>query len=83
MRKVKLTIIDSKCRCHLFKKGEIFIIDNICPPICHEFWQQIYPYVYALLNGADLDYGNGRSKEFDAVCPDSGRVTIHGEVIED
>lgn len=83
MRKVKLTIIESECRCHLYKNGETFIVGDVCPPICHEFWQQIYPYVYALLNGGVLDYRNGKAKEFYAVCPDSGRVKIHGEVIEE
>ena len=37
---------------------------------------------YALQNGADLDYGNTRAKMFDAQCPDEGRVSIHGEVVE-
>jgi hypothetical protein len=38
--------------------------------------------VYALQNGASLDYGEGRARAFDARCPDGGRVSIHGEVIE-
>ncbi len=40
-------------------------------------------FVYALLNGAELDYGDGRVKEFDAKCPDGGRVCIHGEVVDE
>ena len=40
------------------------------------------PSVYALQNGASLDYGEGRAKVFDAKCPDEGRVCIHGEVID-
>lgn len=39
--------------------------------------------VYALQNGADLDYGNVRAKMFDAKCPDECRVSIHGEIMED
>lgn len=39
--------------------------------------------VYALLNGAELDYGNVRVKMFDAKYPDECRVSIHGEIIED
>lgn len=42
----------------------------------------MYPFIYALLNGAELDYGDIRSKQFDAKCPDSGRVRVHGEVVE-
>ena len=39
--------------------------------------RNIYPLVYALQNGADLDYGNVRAKMFDAKCPDECRVCIH------
>ncbi|MFL0248694.1 hypothetical protein [Candidatus Clostridium stratigraminis] len=42
----------------------------------------MYPFVYALQNGADLDYGDGRSKQFNTKCPDDGRVCIYGEYIE-
>jgi uncharacterized repeat protein (TIGR04076 family) len=42
----------------------------------------IYPSIYALQNGATLDYGEGRAKMFDAKCPDQGRVCIHGELVE-
>lgn len=41
-----------------------------------------YPMVYALQNGAELDYGNKRAKCFDAKCPDEGRVCVHGEALE-
>lgn len=83
MGKVKLTVTDSKCRCGYCKKGDQFIVEDICPPICHELWSIIYPLVYALQNGAELDYGEKRSKQFDAKCPDEGRVHIHGETIEE
>lgn len=82
MCKVKLTVIESSCRCNYLKKGDSFIVEDLCPPICHEFWNQMYPYVYVLLNGGSLDYNDKRSKEFDCICSDQGRVTIHGEVIE-
>ena len=55
--KVKLTITESKCRCGYFKKGQEFIVEDLCPPLCHELWNNIYPSVYALQNGASLDYG--------------------------
>ncbi|MDY4488201.1 MAG: TIGR04076 family protein [Candidatus Limivicinus sp.] len=83
MSKVKLTITDSHCRCTYFKKGQEFIVEDLCPPLCHELWNTIYPLVYALLNGAELDYGNVRAKMFDAQCPDEGRVRIHGELAEE
>ncbi len=83
MRKVKLTITESRCRSGYFKQGQEFIVEDLCPPLCHELWNNIYPLVYALQNGADLDYGNVRAKMFDAKCPDECRVCIHGEIIED
>ncbi|MBO4563434.1 MAG: TIGR04076 family protein [Clostridia bacterium] len=83
MPKVKLTIRESKCRCGYFTAGQEFIVEDLCPPICHELWNSIYPSVYALLNGGCLDRGEGKAKQFDAECPDEGRVSIHGEVIEE
>jgi uncharacterized repeat protein (TIGR04076 family) len=82
MPKVKLTVAESKCRCGYFKKGQEFIVEDLCPPLCHELWNSIYPFVYALQNGASLDYGDRRAKMFDAACPDEGRVCIHGELID-
>nr|MBQ4454964.1 TIGR04076 family protein [Clostridia bacterium] len=77
MPKVKLTIAESKCRCGYFKKGQEFIVEDLCPPLCHELWNRIYPFVYALQNGASLDYGDCRAKMFDAACPDKGRLQIN------
>lgn len=82
MTKVKLTVVKSTCRGGYHKCGDSFIVEDLCPPICHELWNQAYPYVYTLLNGGILDYGNGRAPEFQVKCPDGGRVVIHGEVIE-
>lgn len=59
------------------------LLSRIYVPVCHELWNNIYPLVYALQNGADLDYGNVRAKMFDAKCPDECRVNIHGETMED
>ena len=82
MAKVKLTITESSCRSGYFEKGQEFIVGDICPPLCHELWNSIYPLVFALQNGASLDRGDTRAKMFDAKCPDGGRVCIHGEVLE-
>ena len=82
MAKVKLTVTESMCRCGYHKKGDTFVVEDLCPPLCHELWNTIYPLVYALQNGAQLDYGETRAKAFDAKCPDGGRVSIHGEVID-
>ena len=57
MAKVKLTIAESNCRSGYFKNGQEFIVEDLCPPLCHELWNQIYPYVFALQNGAELDCG--------------------------
>lgn len=83
MAKVKLTVTESKCRGGYHRIGDTFIVEDICPPICHELWNSIYPSVYALLNGASLDYGTTREKCFDCKCPDGGRVVLHGEVVEE
>jgi len=82
MSKVILTVTESKCRGGYCKKGDQFFVEDLCPPMCHELWNIIYPSVYALLNGAKLDYGHERSRQFDAKCPDEGRVWIHGEVVD-
>lgn len=82
MPKVKLTVTESRCRDGCCKTGDVFVVDSICPPLCHELWNAMYPSVYVLLNGGELDKGESRAKEFDVKCPDGGRVCIHGEVIE-
>lgn len=83
-RKVKLTIKESRCRSGFHRQGEEYIIDDtICPPICMELWHYAYPYVWALLNGGNLDDGDSKSKAADIICPDEGRVHLHIEVIEE
>lgn len=81
--KVRLTITKSSCRCGYHKKGDVFLVGDLCPPLCHELWNTVYPSVYALLNGAALDYSDGKERCFDADCPDGGKVRIHGEAVED
>lgn len=81
--KVKLTVIEGNCRGNYHKTGDVYIVEDICPPICHELWQCIYPAVYTLLNNGDLDYGNERAGMFRMRCPDNGRVLIKGEAVED
>jgi uncharacterized repeat protein (TIGR04076 family) len=79
MAKVKLTVTQSSCRCGYHRAGDEFVVEDLCPPLCHELWNVIYPYVFALQNGAELDCGEDRALSFDASCPDGGRVRIHGE----
>lgn len=79
--KVRLTVLESKCRGGYHKAGDTYIVEDICPPIWHELWQCIYPNIYALLNNGDLDYGNTKAKKFQFRCPDEGRVLIQGEVL--
>ena len=81
-RKVKLTVTESACRCGYHQKGDTFLVEDLCPPLCHELWSAVYPFVYALLNGGSLDCGEGRGDCFDAGCPDGGRVRIHGEAVD-
>ena len=82
MAKVKLTITESQCRSGYFKAGDTFIVEDLCPPLCHELWNIAYPYVFALQNGAALDNGDSKAKEFNCACPDRCRVKLHGEVTE-
>ena len=82
MRNIRLTITESACRSGHCAKGDTFIVGELCPPICAELWHIIYPYVFALQNGAALDYGDKSAKCFDACCPDGGRVRVHGELID-
>ena len=48
MGKVKLTVLESSCRCGYCKKGDEFIVEDLCPPLCHELWNVAYPFVYTL-----------------------------------
>ena len=78
--KVRLTVTESRCRCDSCRQGDVYLVEG--PPICHELWNVMYPSVYALLNGGTLDCGDTRAKSFDALCPDGGRVRVHGEAVE-
>ena len=81
MPRVQLTITKSACRCGYHSEGETFMVEDLCPPLCHELWHRAYPFVYVLLNGGTLDYGGGRATAFDVECPDGGRVHLHGETL--
>ena len=83
MPSVKLTVTESRCRCGYHAAGDEFIVEDICPPLCQELWHAVYPYVFALRNGAELDCGEGRAAYFEALCPDGGRVRIRGEALEE
>lgn len=36
MIKIRLTITESNCRSGYFRAGEEFIVEDLCPPLCHE-----------------------------------------------
>lgn len=56
----------------------------MCPPICMELWNYAYPYIWALLNGAESDSADGTKKKSNNItCPDEVRVHLHIEVIEE
>ena len=82
MPKVKLTALKSECRCGTCKTGDEFVVEDLCPPLCHELWYVAYPYVLALQSGGVLDYGGRKTRAFDVKCPDEGRVALHGELTE-
>ena len=83
MCKVLLTVTESRCRCGYLKPGDSFLVEDLCPPVCMELWHALYPYLFALRNGASLDCGDARARAFDVRCPDGGRVVIHGEVVSE
>ena len=83
MPKVKRTIVESCCRGGYHRAGQEFLVEDLCPPLCHERWNSICPRVYALRSGAALDCGETRVKCFDARCPDGGRAVLRGEAVED
>jgi uncharacterized repeat protein (TIGR04076 family) len=83
MPRVQLTITSANCRCGYHNTGDRFVVEDLCPPLCHELWNAIYPSVYTLLNGGTLDCGEQRSNHFDMKCPDEGRVCVHGEVVSE
>ena len=83
MPKVKLTILESHCRCGYHTMNDSYIVEDLCPPICHELWNSIYPSIYVLLNAGSLDYGNSKEKKFEMRCPDNGKVLIRGEIAEE
>ena len=80
--KVKLTVTESRCRAGHHRVGDTFVVEDLCPPLCHELWNRAYPYVFALQNGADLDKGDTRARTFEVCCPDERRVCLRGEVID-
>ncbi len=84
-RNVKITVTESACRSGFHAKGQTFVIDaekTICPPMCMELWHYAFPYVWALINGAENDRPDGsRKAEATIVCPDGGRVRLHIETI--
>ena len=79
---VRLTVLESRCRAGLCAEGDTFVVEDVCPPLCHELWSVIYPQVFALKNGAALDHDEERVFFFEASCPDGGRVKIRGERID-
>lgn len=83
MPKVKLTVTESRCRGGLCRTGDSFVVEELCPPLCQELWHNVYPYVFALRNGASLDRGKTKSRSFEAACPDGGRVRVRGELMEE
>ena len=68
MAKLKLTITQSDCRAGYHKKGDTFVVEDLCPPLCHELWNVIYPYVFALQNGAAHAAPTGAACRSTASC---------------
>lgn len=84
-RQVKITVTRSSCRDGFHKKGQEYILTGdtpACPPICMELWHYAYPYVWALMNGADLDNDDAKAKSCEVCCPDECRVHLLIECVE-
>ena len=78
MCQIKLTILESRCPQH--QEGQEFTVKELCPPLCHELWQCIYPQVYALSSGGKLDPEGRRADWFSIRCPGEGRVVVMGKL---
>ena len=63
--RVKLTVVESKCRSGYHKVGDVYYVDDKCPNMCMELFYNAYPYIFALKNNGVLDCGNTKKKEFD------------------
>ena len=83
MPKVLLSVLKSSCRGGYLRAGETFVVEDLCPPLCHELWNRAYPYVFALQNGGTLDRGETRACCFEVDCPDESRVRLRGELLEE
>ena len=83
MCSVKLTILESRCRSGIHQEGQEYLVDGICPPVCHELWQCIYPQVYALQNGGSLASQERHGDWFSMACPDNGRVLVMVRTFDD
>ena len=35
MAKIRLTVTESSCRGGYHKKGDVFLSEDLCPPLCH------------------------------------------------
>ena len=86
-RCVRIRVTRGNCRSGFHREGEEFLIRDEatrCPAICMELWHCAYPYVWALLNGAELDLPDGgRGRSAEVACPDGGRVSLHIEAFEE
>lgn len=82
MSRIKITVVESKCRSGYHKK--VIVLS-----------QKIYAHLFVMNCGivlirrsmlyrtGNFNYGNGKASAFDVKCPDGGRVTIHGILIDD
>ena len=46
MPRVRLTITESRCRAGHHAAGDVFVVEDLCPPVCHELWSGIYHHRY-------------------------------------
>ena len=79
--KIQLTVLESRCRSGYHKAGDTFLVEDLCPPLCHELWHAAYPYVFALQNGAALDSGETKARSCTVKCPDGARVVLRIEAV--
>ncbi len=82
-KKVKITILESRCRLGTCKKGDEYVFWDVCPPVCAKLWGLMWPEVLKLHNGGEVETERGPAKWFEADCPDGSFVRARAETVED
>lgn len=73
--KIIVRVTESDCKKH--PVGQEFEIEKFCPPLCHEAFYAVYPFLTTLQGGGKVEGPDGEMG-FHCIkrCPDRGRVEM-------